>query len=84
MQVDLMKPMLKPPGTKRVKLKYNKLLSSFAFKLCFQSLPSSFAFKICFQYQLAPLRRGQGGARRGDRDRQQMLRLQKPLLAVQG
>jgi serine/threonine protein kinase len=26
-----MKPMLKAPGTKRLKLEYNKLLSSFAF-----------------------------------------------------
>ena len=27
-----MKPMLKPPGTKRLKLKYDKLLLSFAFE----------------------------------------------------
>jgi len=27
-----MKPMLKPPGTERLKLKYDELLSSFAFK----------------------------------------------------
>jgi hypothetical protein len=26
------KPMLKPPGTKRWKVKYDKLLSNFAFK----------------------------------------------------
>ena len=32
-QVDPIKPMLKAPGTKRLKLKYNKLLSSFAFKI---------------------------------------------------
>ena len=31
MQVDPIKPMLKPPGTKRLKLKYGKLLSKFAF-----------------------------------------------------
>jgi len=27
-----MKPMLKPPGAKRLKLKYDELLSDFAFK----------------------------------------------------
>jgi hypothetical protein len=31
-QVDPIKPTLKPPGTKRLKLKYHKLLSSSAFK----------------------------------------------------
>jgi len=31
-QVDPIKPTLKAPGTKRLKLKYDKLLSSFAFK----------------------------------------------------
>ena len=31
-QVEPMKPVLKAPGTKRLKLKYNKLLSSLAFK----------------------------------------------------
>ena len=30
-QVDPIKPMLKPPRTKRVKLKYGKLLPKFAF-----------------------------------------------------
>jgi len=32
MQVDPMKPMLKPPGTKHLKLKCGMLLSTFAFK----------------------------------------------------
>ena len=32
-QVDPMKPKLKPPGTKRLKLKYDGLLSKFGFKL---------------------------------------------------
>ena len=32
MQVDPIKPTLKAPGTKRLKLTYHKLLSSFAFK----------------------------------------------------
>ena len=32
MQVDPIKPTLKAPGTKRLKLKYDKVLSSFAFK----------------------------------------------------
>jgi len=31
-QVDPIKPKLKPPGTKRLKLKYDELLSTFAFK----------------------------------------------------
>ena len=31
MQVDPIKPTLKAPGSKRLKLKYDKLLSSFAF-----------------------------------------------------
>ena len=31
MQVDPMKPKLKPPGTKRLKLKCDILLSKFAF-----------------------------------------------------
>jgi len=30
-QVDPTKPMLNPPGTKRLKLKYDELLQSFAF-----------------------------------------------------
>jgi len=30
-QVDPIKPTLKPPGTKRLKQKYDKLLSTFAF-----------------------------------------------------
>ena len=33
MQVEPMKPMLKAPGTKRLKLEYDELLRSFAFKL---------------------------------------------------
>ena len=33
MPVDPVKPMLKPPGTKRLKLKCDVLLSSFAFKI---------------------------------------------------
>ena len=32
MQVDPIKPMLKAPGTKRLKLIHGKLLSTFAFK----------------------------------------------------
>ena len=32
MQVDPINPTLKPPGTKRLKLKCEKLLSTFAFK----------------------------------------------------
>ena len=32
MQVDPIEPTSKAPGTKRLKLEYDKLLSSFAFK----------------------------------------------------
>ena len=32
MQVDPIKPKLKPPRTKRLKLDYDELLSNFAFK----------------------------------------------------
>ena len=32
MQVDLMKPTLKAPRTKRLKLKYDEPISNFAFK----------------------------------------------------
>ena len=32
MQLDPIKPTLKAPGTKCLKLKYDKLLSNFAFK----------------------------------------------------
>ena len=32
MQVDPIKPALKPPGSHRLKLKYDKLLSNFAFR----------------------------------------------------
>jgi hypothetical protein len=31
-QIDPMKPKLKPPGTKRLKLEYDGLLSNFGFK----------------------------------------------------
>ena len=51
--VDPIKPVLKVPGTIRLKLKCDYLLSSFAFKLCFQDLLSSFAFKLCFQALLS-------------------------------
>ena len=33
MQVDPIKPTLKTPGTQRLKLQYDELLSSFAFNL---------------------------------------------------
>ena len=50
-QVDPIKPTLKAPGTKRLKLKYDKLLQML--------------LKFCFRFQLASLQRGGGdGARR--------------------
>jgi hypothetical protein len=45
MQVDPINPELKAPGTKRLKLKCDILLSTSAFN-------------FCFQIQLAPLQRG--------------------------
>jgi hypothetical protein len=50
-QLHPIKPTLKAPGTVRSKLKYDKQLSSFVFKLR-------------FQIQLAPLHRGGGGVQR--------------------
>jgi len=35
-QVDHIKPTMKAPGTKHLKLKYYELLSNVAFKLCFR------------------------------------------------
>jgi len=43
-QVDPMKPKLKPPGTKRLKVKHDKSLSIL--------------LQFCFQFQLAPLQHG--------------------------
>ena len=49
MQVAAMKPTVKAPGTKRLKLKYDRLLS--------------ISLQACFQIQLAPLPRGRGSTR---------------------
>jgi len=41
-QVDPIKPTFKAPGAKRLKLQYDKLLSSFAFKFnlrCYSLVP---------------------------------------------
>ena len=48
-QVDPIKPMLKVPGTKRLKLKYDIL--------------PAILLQFCFQFQLAPLHPGGGAAR---------------------
>ena len=50
-QVDPIKPTLKPPGTKRLKLKYDKLLSML--------------LDFCFQIQLAALHHGRSAPRGG-------------------
>ena len=42
MQVDPFKPTLKALGTMRLKLKYGKLLSSFAFKSNLRRYPEEF------------------------------------------
>ena len=47
MQVDPIKHTLKPPGTKRLNVNYDKLLSIL--------------LQICFQFHLAPLRQGAAG-----------------------
>jgi len=44
-QVDPIKPVLKAPGTKLSKLKYDQLLSSFAFK--FNLRRYSWACRVC-------------------------------------
>jgi len=40
-----MKPKLKPPGTKRLKLKYDELHSSFAFKFNLRRYSTATQFK---------------------------------------
>jgi hypothetical protein len=46
-QVDPIKPKLKAPGTKRLKLEYDELLSSFAFKF---NLRRYILGRACFKY----------------------------------
>jgi len=55
-QVELMKSMLKAPGTKRLKLKYDKT----AFKICFQ-----FQLAPLHRGHLEPPRARAGGAGKG-------------------
>ena len=43
MQVDPIKPTLKPPGTKRFKLNYDVLLSNFAFNFNLRRYPEAAA-----------------------------------------
>jgi hypothetical protein len=59
-QVDPIKPTLKAPETKRLKLKHDELLSIL--------------LQFCFQIHLAPLYRGR--RHRRHHDRQRRLRLQ--------
>jgi hypothetical protein len=54
-QIDTIKPTLKVPGTKRLKQKYDKLLSVL--------------LQFCYQFQLAPLHHG-AHARAGAADRE--------------
>ena len=56
-QVDPMKPKLKPPGTKRLKLKCDVLLSNFAFKFNLRHyIPvlSSLTFLAAIEFTPAP------------------------------
>jgi len=65
-QVEPMKSTLKAPGTKRLKLKHDKLLSilhqfcfnfaSILLQFCFNF--ASILLQFCFQFQLAPLQHG--------------------------
>ncbi len=50
-QVDPIKPTLKAPGTKRLKLKYDKLLSSFAFDFNLRRYNVTFDFSVKTHWQ---------------------------------
>jgi len=47
-QVDLVKPTLKAPGTKRLKQKYDNLLSSFAFNFNSRRYNSARGVLTCY------------------------------------
>ena len=46
MQVDTIKPSLKPPGTKRLKLKWRILLSTSAFKMELRRFNEAYALDV--------------------------------------
>jgi hypothetical protein len=67
-QVDPIKPKLKPPGTERLKLKCDDPLSNFGFKFnlrCYTSGPP----RLSRRTARAPRRRGGGTPKRGSRTR---------------
>jgi hypothetical protein len=74
-QVDPIKPTLKPPGTKRLNPKYDKLLSNL--------------LSFCFRFQLAPLQHGDrraGAVRRHVRELGRAVQVEpiKPTLKAPG
>ena len=63
MQVDPVKPTLKPPGTKRLKLNCDVLLSTSAFKLNLRRYAEAhvlLAALLC-EFEMAPVEVGPGG-----------------------
>ena len=65
MQVDPMKPTLKPPGTKRLKLKCDIMLSNSAFKFNLRRHSTARAGDAHDNFSLNSPRRGGGGGGRG-------------------
>ena len=55
MQADPVKPKLKPPGTKRLKLKYDGPLSNAAFKFSLRRYTEVLVFRdVCPGYRIRP------------------------------
>ena len=52
MQVDPLKPTLKAPGTKHLKLKYDKRLLSFAFKFNLRRYSQAQERELMKQYEV--------------------------------
>ena len=65
MQVDPSKPKLKPPGTKRLKLEYDKLHSIFAFKFHLRRHKEEEEARGVVASAIAVLRNVMEGAERG-------------------
>ena len=63
MQFDPIKPTLKAPGTQRLKLKYDKLLS---YRLNFASILPQFCLHSAFKFNLRRYNVSDGGSSVGD------------------
>ena len=61
-----MKPTLNAPVTKRLKLKYDKLLSSFAFKFNSRRYNAGDAALFLWDAAMKPKKKGEGGAGAGE------------------